>query len=67
MSHFSSKDFSRKTLSGLRKQGIAVIGATFVPGADGTFANGERAYQLDNKGTSQLRTFLEVLSMAGTR
>jgi hypothetical protein len=66
-SSIASKDFSRTTLAALRKQGIAVIGSTFVPGADGTFANGERAYQLDDNGTSKLRTFLDVLSIAGTR
>jgi hypothetical protein len=60
----ATKDFSRKTLAALAKKGIAVIGATFVPGADGTFANGERAYQLDNAGQHQIRTFGQVLALA---
>lgn len=65
--HFTARDFSRKTLGALRKQGISIVGATFVPGADGSFANGERAYQLDDNGTSRLRTFGEVLALAGAR
>lgn len=64
---FVARDFSRKTLSALRKQGITIVGATFVPGTDGSYANGERAYQLDDNGTSRLRTFLEVLAIAGVR
>lgn len=61
--HFMSKDFSRTVNAQLKKLGAVIIGATFIPGVDGTFANGERAYQLDHNGTSILRTYREVLAM----
>ncbi len=58
------KDFSKTTQKHLAAIGIKVIGTTFIPGPDGSFANGERAYQLDDNGTMRIRTFAEVLEMA---
>lgn len=56
--------FSKKTLKALSKRGITVISATYVPGADGSYANGETAYMLSHNGTGILRSFLQVLEMA---
>lgn len=68
MSHHSiaSKDFSRKTLTALSRKGIAVAGMTFVPGADGSFANGERAYELVVNGCQYIRTHGQVLTCAAS-
>jgi hypothetical protein len=57
-------DFSSNIRTRLKIKGVAVIGATWVPGADGSFANGERAYQLDDNGTMKIRSFMQVLSIA---
>ncbi len=59
----TQRDFNRKTVSALGKKGISIVGTLWVPGIDGTYANGERAYQLDDNGTSRIRTFLEVLAL----
>lgn len=63
----TQRDFNRKTVSDLGKKGISIVGCTWVPGADGSFANGERAYQLDDCGTMRIRTFTQVLALAGVK
>ena len=62
--HRASKDFHRSLVAALNKRGIYFHGATYVPGDDGSFANGERAYQLDDNGTHRVRTYAEVREMA---
>lgn len=62
----ASKDFSRKTLGQLFRKGISVGGATVAPGADGTFANGERVYALVVNGCQYLRTHSQVLTCAAS-
>lgn len=59
------RDFSKAVLTALKKRGIEIVGARWVPGADGSYANGETAYQLNNNGTSILRTYLQVVDLAG--
>lgn len=59
-----SKDFSAPTRVMLRKKGITIIGATWLPGQDGSYANGETGYILDNNGQQQIRTYLGVIDMA---
>jgi hypothetical protein len=39
---------------------VYFIGSTWVPGIDGSFANGERAYELDDNGTHRLRSYSEI-------
>lgn len=58
------RDFNRTTLRSLKAKGIEIYGATWLPGKDGSFANGERGYQLSFKGCSLIRTFREVLDIA---
>ena len=61
-----SRHFSRQTLRGLESRGIVILGLTNVPGADGSFANGQTAYRLDNNGTHQMRTHAEVIEIAAS-
>lgn len=53
--------FSSATLCRLAKKKVFIVTATWIPGADGSFANGESAFLLSD-GTT--RTFLEVLAIA---
>lgn len=63
MQHHSiaSANFSKKTLAKLTKSGLFIVSSTFIPGTDGSFANGECAYLLSD-GT--MKTFLQVLALA---
>jgi hypothetical protein len=56
--------FSAKTIKALARKGIAIIGIQALPGADGSFANCETGYVLDDNGTCRIRLFLEVLAIA---
>jgi hypothetical protein len=62
--HRTSKDFNRKLVAALNKRGVFFVGSTWVPGADGSCANGETAYELDDNGMSCLRTYAQVKEMA---
>lgn len=53
--------FSKSILRKLSKAGIFIVSATFIPGMDGSYANGESAYVL-SKGTTA--TYLEILKLA---
>lgn len=53
--------FSKSTLSKLAKAGIFIVSATFIPGADGSYANGESAYILSN---GEMKSYLDVLKIA---
>lgn len=61
--HRAAKDFNRKLVNELNKRGVFFVGSTWVPGTDGTFANGERAYNLDDNGTHRVRSYAEVKAM----
>ena len=64
LSLLASKDFSRNTLRSLAKRGIAIVGATMLPDANGGTANGEVGYALLIDRTHCVRTFREVLALA---
>ena len=53
--------FSAKTLRSLAKKGLFLASATWVPGLDGTYANGETAYLLSD---GRMLSFLQVLKEA---
>lgn len=57
------RDFSPKTIKALADKGITFVGATWAPDAQGSFAAGETVYQLNDNGTSKLRTFSQVLAI----
>ena len=61
-----SKDFSKAIVKKLAAKGIAIVGATFVPDEKGSYigAGAETAYILNDNGTSCLRTYFQVKSMA---
>lgn len=64
--HFVAADFSRSTRAALKKRGIVIIGGTYIPGQGNLpYANGQRGYELADKGTLKVRTFAQVLEMAG--
>lgn len=66
MHHFSGNDFSSKTLKALTKRGIRIVGATYIPGPDGSFisADAQQVWNLDDNGTHRVRTFREVMALA---
>jgi hypothetical protein len=60
--HFiASANFSKKTLNKLTKAGLFIVSSTYIPGANGSYANGESAYLLSD-GT--MKTFMQVLALA---
>lgn len=66
MSSRYARDFSRAVNAGLKSAGAVVTGATWLSGSDGTYANGERGYTLLQDGTHIVRSYAEVIAMAGT-
>lgn len=57
-------NFSRTTIARLAKRGIRIVGMTVIPDANGSYANGDTGYNLDNQGQYQVKTFSEVLALA---
>lgn len=55
--------FSAATRRALSKRGIRVYGLQAIP-FNGSFANCDTGYLVDDNGTSKLWTFLEVLRAA---
>jgi hypothetical protein len=53
--------FSNATLRRLAKKNLFLVSSTWIPGADGSFVNGESAFLLSD-GT--MRSFLQVLAIA---
>jgi hypothetical protein len=61
MSHFS-----KSTLRKLARKGITLVGTTYLPGEGALpYATGETGYCLNDNGTHRVRTFREVLELAG--
>lgn len=58
------RHFSAKTLRSLEKRGIRVLSSTFIPGSDGSYCNGETAYNVDDNGCGRVWTFLEIMREA---
>jgi len=58
----SAASFSAKTLKALAKKGLFLASSTFIPGPDGSFANGESAFLLSD---GRLLTWIQVYKMAG--
>lgn len=59
----ASKDFSKAVRAALTSKGIAITCTTWLPGTDGSFANGERGYVLNDNGTQRLRTHAGVVEL----
>lgn len=58
------RHFAAKTLRVLAAKGIEVVSTTFIPGRDGSFANGETAYNVNDNGCGRILTFTQVLEVA---
>lgn len=63
----ADKDFSGAVRKALRAQGIEIYSSTWLPGADGTFANGERGYMVNDNGCSRILTYAGVKAQAGSK
>lgn len=61
----AAKDFSRTVRNTLARQGISIIGSTWLPGSDGSYVNGERGYELNDNGTHRIRTYMDVRKLGG--
>lgn len=59
------KDFAPKVRKSLIAQGIEIYGATWLPDSTGDCCNGETGYLLNDNGTSRVRTYSQVLQIAG--
>jgi len=57
-------DFSKTTRRALARKGMEIYGITFIPGLDGSFASGERAYKVNDNGCGRILTFRQVLEAA---
>lgn len=58
------RDFTAKTRNALARKGIVIMNATFIPGEDGSFANGHRAYNVSDNGCGRVWTFAQVMEAA---
>lgn len=61
----AAADFDNKVRAQLLKRGIKIVGSTWLPGPNGSYANGERGYLLEDNGTGKVRDYRGVLSLAG--
>lgn len=59
-----ARDFSRKTLNGLTRKGIAVIGAQAVPAFQGDVYFSGVAYAISDNGTHRLLSHGAVIALA---
>lgn len=59
------KDFNMAVRRTLARASITVIGSTWLPGPDGSYANGERGYQLCDRSTGvdtgKIRSYSDIL------
>ena len=58
----SAASFSAKTLKALAKKGLFLASSTFIPGPDGSFANGESAFLVSD---GRLLTWIQIYKLAG--
>lgn len=63
----AAKDFSKAVRAALKTQGIAIYSSTWLPGVDGSYANGERGYFVNDNGTSRILTYVGVIAQAGAK
>lgn len=62
----AQKDFSKKTLAGLAKKGVNIIGVVAVPSFEGDVYFSGTAYQLEFNGTGFIRSHSQILVMAAS-
>lgn len=60
----AAKDFSTTARRALARKGISIVDSTWLTGPDGSYANGERGYGLDDNGTHRLCSYAQVAELA---
>lgn len=65
---FAALDFNYGILMKMKRSGIILLGTTVIPG-DGPlpYANGERAYEVSDKGTGRVLTRAQVVTLTQER
>lgn len=61
--HPRTKDFPTSTRRALKAANCQVVNTTWIPGADGSYANGEVGYLVNHGGTGRMLTYLEILRL----
>lgn len=62
----AGRDFSKRTLNSLTREGIRIYGVQTVPGEGPMpMANGTRGYKVDDNGTGRVLDHAGVLAEAG--
>lgn len=58
--------FSATTRKALTRKGVRVYGLQGLPGVDGSFANGETGYLVDDNGTGRVLTYSQVKGLVAS-
>lgn len=61
---YTEKDFSRKTVNALKRKGMVVYGATWLPDSKGCYLNGVKGYLVSDNGTGRVLLHGEVRALA---
>lgn len=56
--------FGKKVISKLAKKGVKVVGSHIAPDENGSFANGNVVYGIDDNGTYKVRSYSDILALA---
>ncbi len=66
MNEIAVGHFGKLAVKNLAKKGIVLVGMTTLPDMTSSmpYANGQTGYQLNDNGTSIMRTLLQVLQLA---
>lgn len=65
MRKIGERDFPRETIRKLARRGIQIVSTTALPDESGSFLNAQRGYVLDDDGQCRVRTYHDVLEIAG--
>lgn len=60
MTH-ADRYFNKKTIRTLSRRGVEILSATYIPGPDGSYLNGETAFNVVDNGVGRVLTFSQVL------
>lgn len=61
----AARSFSSKTLKALAAKGVRLLSTTVIPGqGEMPYANGDRGYFVDDRGTGRVLTHGQVLALA---
>lgn len=57
----AARHFSQKTIRTLSRRGVEILSATYIPGPDGSYLNGETAFNVVDNGVGRVLTFSQVI------